>query len=119
MGMPMLLTPTPGIIWEGLHHLNHELKFSVINTGLRKTWLLGKLQELLILILEQQDNNTVSSSHDATFNTIKTFIRNNVDKELTISQLASRYFVSASKLRQSFIKYCGMSFSNYQLKVRM
>ncbi|SHM36730.1 helix-turn-helix transcriptional regulator [Chitinophaga sp. CF418] len=119
MGMPMLLTPTPGIIWEGLHHLNHELKFSVVNTGLRKTWLLGKLQELLILILEQQDNNTVSSSHDVTFNTIKTFIRNNIDKELTISQLASTYFVSASKLRQSFVKYCGMSFSEYQLKVRM
>ena len=119
MGMPILLTPTPGIIWDGLHHLNHELKFSVVNSGLRKTWLLGKLQELLILILEQQDSNTVSSSQDVTFNTIKTFIRNNVDKELTISQLASTYFVSASKLRQSFIKYCGMSFSDYQLKVRM
>ncbi|TWV99319.1 helix-turn-helix transcriptional regulator [Chitinophaga pinensis] len=119
MGMPAYLTPTPGIIWEGLHHLNHELKFSIVNTPLRRTWLSGKLQELLILILEQQDTNTISSSHDVTFNTIKAFIRNNLDKDLSISQLASTYFVSPSKLRQSFVKYCGMSFSDYQLKMRM
>lgn len=119
MGVPAHLTPSPGIIWEGLHHLNHELKFSIVNTPLRKTWLSGKLQELLILILEQQDTNTTSSSHDVTFNTIKAFIRNNLDKELSVSQLAATYFVSASKLRQSFIKYCGMSFSDYQLKIRL
>ncbi|MBW8686336.1 helix-turn-helix transcriptional regulator [Chitinophaga rhizophila] len=119
MGMPAHLTPTPGIIWEGMHHLNRELKFCIVNTPLRRTWLAGKLQELLILVLEQQDSSIIPSSQDVTFNTIKAFISNNLDKELSISQLASTYFISASKLRQSFIKYCGMSFSDYQLKVRL
>jgi AraC-like DNA-binding protein len=116
---PALLTPTPGIVWDKLHTLNHELKYSIVNSGLRRSWLSAKLQELLILILEHQDNKALPPSSDLTFNTIKTFIRNNLDKELTISQLAATYYISESKLRHSFTKYCGMSFSEYQLKIRM
>lgn len=117
--IPYLLTPTAGIVWDKLHHLNHELKYSVVNSGLRRSWLAAKLQELLILILEHQDSKILSTDTNLTFNTIKTFIRNNIDKDLTISQLASTYYISESKLRHSFTKYCGMSFSEYQLKVRM
>lgn len=118
-GMPALLTTTPGIIWEKLHQLNREVKYTTIHSSLRKAWLSAKLQELLILVLEQQDPHIMPTPTDLTFHTIKTFIRNNLDKELTISQLAATYFISESKLRHNFNKYCGMSFSEYQLKARM
>ncbi|HJT73927.1 MAG TPA: AraC family transcriptional regulator, partial [Chitinophaga sp.] len=118
-GIPGVLTPTPGVIWDELYHLNREIKKRAASSGLRKKWLSHKLQELLILVLEQQDTHTIDPGADHVFYTIKAYIRNNLDKELTISQLASDYYISESKLRHNFNKYCGMSFSEYQLKLRM
>lgn len=117
--IPALLTHNAGLIWDGLYTLNCELKYSAINSNLRRFWLFAKLQELLILILEHQDNRGVVSNSNITFNAIKTFIQNNLDKALTISQLANTYFISESKLRHDFAKYCGMPFSEYIIKVRM
>ncbi|MVT07346.1 hypothetical protein [Chitinophaga tropicalis] len=48
-GVPGVLTPTPGVIWDKLYHLNKEVKYNMVNTTLRKAWLSRKLQELLIL----------------------------------------------------------------------
>lgn len=116
---PALLTPNAGIIWDKLYRKNHELKYTVVNSGVKKNGLVGELQSLLSIIIEHQDSNVSPTTSDHTFNTIKTFIKNNLDKELTISQLSAIYYISESKLRHSFTKYCGMSFSDYQLKIRM
>lgn len=105
----------PRTIFIQLHQAINEVKITRIHSSLTEIWLETKLKEILILFLDDH----ISPKNEEHLDIILDFIHNNLDKDISISQLTKMYYISESTLRRSFIRKFGTSFSQYLQKTRL
>jgi len=104
-----------------LHQVIREVKLTYVHSSLRDAWLDTKLKEALLLFVDDyiSPRKVAEAEPDTTMNTILNFINDNLDTEISISQLTKKYYVSDSTIRRSFIRKFGITFSQYIQKTRL
>lgn len=113
--------PAPGIIWSELYRLVDEVKKTEVSSPLMEEWLYTKLTEVLIITLNDQQVRQYNGNgtSNSLFETMRSYIVNNLEQPITISQLAKDYNMSKSKLKKDFTKHFGIPFSRYLFEQKM
>lgn len=113
--------PAPGIIWSDLYRLVDEVKRRDVTSPLMEQWLFTKLTEVLIITLNDQQEKQYNrnGASNSLFETMRSYIVNNLGQRITISQLAKDYNMSKSKLKKDFTKHFGIPFSRYFFEQKM
>jgi AraC-like DNA-binding protein len=111
----------PRTISIPLHQVIREVKLTYVHASLRDAWLDMKLREALLLFVDDfiSPRKNAEAEPDTTMNTILGFINDNLDNEISISQLTKMYYVSDSTIRRNFIRKFGITFSQYLQKTRL
>jgi AraC-like DNA-binding protein len=112
--------PNAGIITPELFQLLQKIKHPALHGQWIADLFMAKLKEVLILTISmQQVANPNNQLLDPKYETIRTYILNNLGEEITIPKLAKSYCMSESKLKKDFTKYFDMSFTQFLKESRM
>ncbi|WP_295119752.1 AraC family transcriptional regulator [uncultured Chitinophaga sp.] len=106
-----------GLIWDGLYQIIKEIKNTPVNTQLQKCDMEYRTKHLLLKLVDNL-SDTQCIDEDI-YETIALYLKNNMDKKITLQDLSLRYAMSSSKLRQGFHKHFGFTLMEYFTNERM
>lgn len=92
----------------------------ILNRFDNLTEMCAFIKEMLKNICYSSDNRTVSQNkYNRNFITLLEYVNENYDKDLSLSELAEKYFLNVSYCSELFKKVSGYKYSDYVTKLRM
>lgn len=98
----------------GKNILSTELISSFKTSAQLKSWLIDSIMK----IIEQKSSSNIPVKTD-TITEIKKFVTDNFNRDVSLSELASRFFMNPSYLSQLFKEKTGDTYLNYVMKIRI
>jgi AraC-like DNA-binding protein len=110
-------------IEQKFHTLINEIRRTRITDDIQQLKIFARLSELIavaIANLEKSDEqNTTADPHEVRIHVIKKYIHHHLDTPITLSHIASTFYISESKLKQDFKKYEKQTMLAYLQEQRM
>jgi AraC-like DNA-binding protein len=117
------ISETKALLELAKKHYVIRHKFSLkepINSGLEHLIYIKNLELFLIKLANNNQRNSASHSHSAqNYSYIIKTIKENIDKRLSITQLATLCNMSSINLQKTFSKYAGVGVMEYFNRIKM
>lgn len=106
-----------GIIWDQLYEIIKEIGETPIDNLLQEYDTEYRCKHLLLKLVGNLAN--CSNTDDDVYETIASYMKNNMTRKITLQELCNKYGMGSSKLRQGFLKHFGVTLMEYFNRERM
>ncbi len=112
------------IINLGMHLFSFSRSFGNVSLSATKEQSIFDVQKFkymleLFLIELYESKNYKSNSDDALFEDIVTFFKLNINKKLSLDEIAQNFHISVSKLQRLFVKQAGTSVKSFFMQLKL